>query len=103
MSEHVPGPYTRRGLLVLDSENHLLADCRYRHPASVAEDWLPNSATLEERVATAELFTAAPELLAACSAALEWATGENATFQQLAEVVVPMLADAIAEAKGSQK
>ena len=59
MTQHTPGPWTERGMLVHDQNDEFVAEVLYTGPNGVSE-------------ANARLIAAAPDLLAAANRALQY-------------------------------
>ena len=83
MEQHTPGPWKRDGWHIRGVDNSIVAE---------VIPWDASGCRQEDH-ANVKLITAAPDLLAACQAALE-------EVQHFSHGTVKQLADAILKAKG---
>ncbi len=81
MTGHTPGPWIVNGhVVVAQDDGTLIADLRRKAPTSVFEPHIGNLHLEQEEVsANACVIAAAPRLLAACEAMLEWGLSNRGT------------------------
>lgn len=101
MAQHTPGPWkahiyqTHYVITAPDGPRSVMIVKTIRHPAVLDECW-------ERQKADARLMAAAPELLEACEAALDFLVhGDPDKAGDLVEAVPDMLRAAIGKAKGA--
>jgi hypothetical protein len=102
MTEYTPGPWQQSGDVIWSQEHGVVCQLSTVHPPGCliehrrlecgSDDW-------NEAMANANLITAAPNLLAACEALVEW--DEKATSRSI-ETVTDMARAAIAKVRGGQ-
>ena len=114
---HTPGPWERQGWLIVNPQNDgLILDGRMKRPTSLFESFVWDSKrSIEEQTANIILAESAPELLEACSKALDGMYNQFPQYETISneelqhpdmecyaiEVILQIRA-AIAKAEGEQ-